>query len=156
MLPTALLLAVPPGDDDLQRAAATWAVLEGPRRLLAQFLPESVLPDYLDARRGGAVAAHGARAGTALQPPQPVEIWNCHLSDMNWPYTAGAAHKYTYPLLEEVAREEYGIASPAGREFNQLKNYVYARVGQIALYEVLVRDGEAAARRIVRRLVDRR
>ena len=55
-----------------------------------------------------------------------------------------------------MAVEEYGIASPEGREFNQLKNYVYAQVGQIALYEALVRDGEAAARRIVRRLVDRR
>jgi hypothetical protein len=89
-------------------------------------------------------------------PPQTIEIWNCHLSDMNWPYTAGAAHKYTYPLLEEIAREEYGIEPPNGREFNQLKNYVYAQVGQIALYEVLVRDGEAAARQIVRRLVSRR
>ena len=98
----------------------------------------------------------GEKQGEYALPPQTVEIWNCHLSDMNWPYTAGAAHKYTYPLLEEMAGEEYGIASPEGREFNQLKNYVYAQVGQIALYEALVRDGEAAARRIVRRLVDRR
>ena len=98
----------------------------------------------------------GEKEGEYVLPPQPVEIWNCHLSDMNWPYTAGAAHKYTYPLLEKVAAEEYGIASQGGREFNQLKNYVYAQVGQIALYEVLVRDGEAAASRIVKRLVDRR
>jgi hypothetical protein len=98
----------------------------------------------------------GEDEGEYVLPPQTVEIWNCHLSDMNWPYTAGAAHKYTYPLLEQVAREEYGIASPEGREFNQLKNYVYAQVGQIALYEALVRDGEAAARRIVKRLVNSR
>jgi hypothetical protein len=98
----------------------------------------------------------GEKVGEYVLPPQPVEIWNCHLSDMNWPYTAGAAHKYTFPLLGEVAREEYGIASPEGREFNQLKNYVYAQVGQIALYEALVREGEGAARRIVKRLVNSR
>lgn len=43
-----------------------------------------------------------------------------------------------------MAGEEYGLGSPEDRGFNQLKNYVYAQVGQIALYEVLVREAEAA------------
>ena len=81
-------------------------------------------------------------SGTLVLPPQPVEVWNCNLSDMNWPYTSGAAHRYTWPLLEHVARRHYDIESPDSREFRQLKNYVYAQVGQIPLYEVFVREGE--------------
>ena len=37
--------------------------------------------------------------------------------------------------------------------FNQLKNYVWSQVGQIPLYEVLVREGFDAARATVGRLV---
>ncbi|MGE3287219.1 MAG: hypothetical protein AB7J32_14105 [Pseudonocardia sp.] len=84
---------------------------------------------------------------------QPVEIWNCNLSDMNWPYTIGAAHTYTFPLLAELASSIYGIGSPETAEFRQLKNYVYAQVGQIALYELLVRDGREAVADVVSALV---
>jgi len=90
--------------------------------------------------------------GNLFLPPQPVEIWNCNLSDMNWPYTSGAAHKFTWPLLVEMCGE-YGIDGPDTREFRQLKNYVLAQVGQIALYETLVRDGVEEARDVVRTLV---
>jgi hypothetical protein len=93
--------------------------------------------------------------GKLILPPQPIEIWNCNLSDMNWPYTSGAAHKFTWPLLVDLANGEYGINAPDSREFRQLKNYVYAQVGQIALYETIVRDGEEAAREVVRALVAR-
>jgi hypothetical protein len=86
-------------------------------------------------------------------PPQPIEIWNCNLSDMNWPYTSGGAHKYVWPLLVRIATEDYGIEAPDSKPFRQLKNYVFAQVGQIALYETLVRDGEDAVRRIVQALV---
>ena len=41
----------------------------------------------------------------------------------------------------------------AGRPFNQLKNYVWSQLGQIALYEILVREGADAVRRTVKRLV---
>lgn len=70
------------------------------------------------------------------------------------PYTSGAAHKYTWPLLVELCGE-YGIDGPDTREFRQLKNYVLAQVGQIALYETFVRDGADAARDVVRALVSR-
>lgn len=93
--------------------------------------------------------------GGLLLAPQPIEIWNCNLSDMNWPYTSGAAHRYTWPLMTELAAEEYGISGPDTREFRQLKNYVFAQVGQIALYEALVRDGAEAAKDVVRGLVAR-
>ena len=43
----------------------------------------------------------------------------------------------------------------AGRPFNQFKNYVWSQVGQIPLYEVLVREGFDAARATVARLVSK-
>ena len=87
--------------------------------------------------------------------PQPAEQWVTHLADMNWPYAMGAAHLFTYPFLQELARSDYGLTEQdlAGRPFNQLKNYIWSQLGQIALYEVLVREGADAARRTVKRLV---
>lgn len=96
-----------------------------------------------------------ASDGSLQLPPQPVEVWNCNLSDMNWPYTSGAAHKYVWPLMIELAETEYGISAPDSKEFRQLKNYVFAQVGQIALYETLVRDGRQASADVVRALVGR-
>ncbi len=81
-----------------------------------------------------------------------------HLADMNWPYAMGAAHLFTHPLLQEIASEDLGISKRdlGGRPFNQLKNYVWSQLGQIPLYEILVREGHAAARDTVLRLVGRR
>jgi len=89
--------------------------------------------------------------------PQPAEQWVTHLADMNWPYAMGGAHLYTYPLLKEVARTDYGLTERdlVGRPFNQLKNYVWSQLGQIGLYEILVREGIDAARRTINRLVAR-
>ncbi|MGA2842225.1 MAG: hypothetical protein ABSG18_19020 [Steroidobacteraceae bacterium] len=87
--------------------------------------------------------------------PQPAEQWVTHLADMNWPYVMGAAHLFTHPFLQELARGEYGLTERdlTGRPFNQLKNYVWSQLGQIPLYEILVREGADAARRTVKRLV---
>jgi hypothetical protein len=94
------------------------------------------------------------KQGRLFLPPQPIEIWNCNLSDMNWPYTSGGAHKHVWPLLVGMC-DEYGIDGPDTREFRQFKNYVFAQVGQIALYETFVRDGAESARDVVRALVTR-
>lgn len=94
------------------------------------------------------------KGGKLVLAPQPAEQWVTHLADMNWPYTMGAAHLYTEPLLREYAEGDLGIAGK-GREFNQLKNYVWSQVGQIPLYEVLVREGREAARSTLGRLVSR-
>jgi hypothetical protein len=96
-------------------------------------------------------------SGKMILAPQPAEQWVTHLADMNWPYTMGAAHLYTYPLLREMAQTDYGLTERdlVGRPFNQLKNYVWSQLGQIALYEILIREGRDAARRAVKRLVVR-
>jgi hypothetical protein len=67
----------------------------------------------------------------------------------------GAAHLYTHPLLQQVARDDFGSKQSdlRTRPFNQLKNYVWSQLGQVTLYEILVREGFEAARRVVNRLV---
>lgn len=98
------------------------------------------------------------RNGKLELAPQPAEQWVTHLADMNWPYTMGAAHRYTYPLLQQVARDDFGLTENdlRTRPFNQLKNYVWSQLGQATLYEILVREGFPAARRVVNRLVAKR
>jgi hypothetical protein len=95
--------------------------------------------------------------GEMVLAPVPAEQWVTHLADMNWPYTMGAAHLYTWPLLKQIAADDYGISGNdlEGRPFNQLKNYVWSQVGQIPLYEILVREGFDAARATVGRMVAR-
>jgi hypothetical protein len=89
----------------------------------------------------------------------PVEQWTTHFGDMNWPYALGIAHPVTHDLLLRMAVQNYGISEsdvkefPYVRPFNQLKNYVWAQLGEIPLYEVLVREGEDPARALVKRLV---
>lgn len=93
--------------------------------------------------------------GKLYLAPVPAEQWVTHLADMNWPYTMGAAHLRTWPLLQQVAKDDLGLSDRdlKGRPFNQLKNYVWSQVGQIPLYEILVREGFEAARGTVKRLV---
>jgi hypothetical protein len=95
------------------------------------------------------------RNGKVVLATQPAEQWITHLADMNWPYTMGAAHLYTYPLLQQVAVDDLGLSGKdlGARPFNQLKNYVWSQIGQITLYEVLVREGQEAARMVIKRLV---
>jgi hypothetical protein len=56
-----------------------------------------------------------------------------------------------------VARDDFGLSEKdlSARPFNQLKNYVWSQIGQITLYEILVREGFDAARAVVNRLVRR-
>lgn len=98
------------------------------------------------------------RHGKLMLSPQPAEQWVTHLADMNWPYVMGAAHHYTYPLLQQVAGSDFGLTEKdlVGRPFNQLKNYIWSQLGQITLYEILVREGFDAARLVINRLVTRR
>lgn len=93
--------------------------------------------------------------GELVMAPQPAEQWVTHMADMNWPYTMGGAHLYTEPALKQVAENDLGIKGDdlTGRPFNQLKNYVWSQIGQITLYEILIREGEDAARKTINRLV---
>lgn len=95
--------------------------------------------------------------GDLVLAPQPAEQWVTHLADMNWPYAMGGAHLYTHGLLKQVASDDLGITGSDldSLPFNQLKNYVWSQLGQIPLYEVLVREGYDAARKTVGRLVSR-
>ncbi len=98
------------------------------------------------------------RNGKVVLAPVPAEQWVTHLADMNWPYAMGAAHLHTWPLLQQVAQADLGVSKRdlGGRPFNQLKNYVWSQLGQLALYEILVREGYKPARDTILRLVSKR
>jgi hypothetical protein len=125
----------------------------GPERV-AHFIRAAATLAQVDPVEYGLLERHN---GKLVLPPQPGEQWVTHLADMNWPYTMGAAHLHTWPLLQQVAQSDLGIKGSdlEGRPFNQLKNYVWAQLGQIALYEILVREGFDAARATILRLVRR-
>ncbi|WP_119274638.1 hypothetical protein [Taklimakanibacter deserti] len=95
------------------------------------------------------------KGGEVVLAPQPAEQWVTHLADMNWPYTMGAAHLYTEPMLRQFAASRLKLkeCDQAGKPFNQLKNYVWSQLSQITLYEILVREDEDAAFRTLDRLV---
>ena len=95
------------------------------------------------------------KGGKLVLAPQPAEQWVTHLADMNWPYTMGAAQLYTYPMLQQIARDHFSMSARdlKGRPFIQFKNYIWSQLGQIALYEILIREGFDAANRTVKRLV---
>ena len=133
---------------DGRNVVAKWRGLER----VAHFIKAAAIMAQVDPVDYGLLERH---QGELVLAPQPAEQWVTHLADMNWPYAMGGAHLSTYPMLKQIAADDFGFsdADLAGRPFNQLKNYVWSQLGQIALYEVLVREGFDAARRTINRLV---
>lgn len=135
---------------DGRRVVTNWIGLER----VAHFIKAAAIMAQVDPVDYGLLERKG---GDMVLAPVPAEQWVTHLADMNWPYTMGAAHLYTWPLLKEVAASDLGISGGDldGRPFNQLKNYVWSQLGQIQLYEIWVREGRDAARDTILRLVSK-
>ncbi|SRR5579875_118855 len=133
-----------------RRTTVRWFGLER----VADFIKAAAVMAQVDPVDYGLLERNGKEP---VLPPLPAEQWVTHLADMNWPYAMGAAHLHTYPLLKQIARDDYGISDKdlSGRVFNQFKNYIWSQLGQITLYEVLVREGYEAARRTIHRLISR-
>jgi hypothetical protein len=133
---------------DGRRVVTNWVGLDR----VAHFIEAAAVLAQVDPVDYGLLERKG---GKLVLAPQPAEQWVTHLADMNWPYAMGAAHLYTWPLLKQVAESDLGIRGGDldGRPFNQLKNYVWSQLGQITLYEILVREGFDAARATINRLV---
>jgi hypothetical protein len=133
---------------DGRRVVTNWV---GPDRV-AHFIKAAAIMAQVDPVDYGLLERKGKEVVLA---PQPAEQWVTHLADMNWPYAMGAAHLHTEPLLKQFAADRLGVKGGdlEGRPFNQLKNYVWSQMGQITLYEVMVREGHAAANSVLDRLV---
>jgi hypothetical protein len=133
---------------DGRRVITNWRGLER----VAHFIKAAAVLAQVDPVDYGLLERKGKEMVLA---PQPAEQWVTHLADMNWPYTMGAAHLYTGPMLRQFAEDELGLRNNdlRSKAFNQLKNYVWSQLSQITLYEILVREGLDAARATVRRLV---
>ena len=135
---------------DGKKVVCNWVGLER----VAHFIKAAAVMAQVDPVDYGLLERKGRKEVLA---PVPAEQWVTHLADMNWPYAMGAAQLYTLPLLQQVARDNLGLSARdlQGRPFNQLKNYVWSQLGQLALYEILVREGFAAASATVLKLVSR-
>jgi hypothetical protein len=135
---------------DGRRVVTNWRGLER----VAHFIKAAAVMAQVDPVDYGLLER---KNGDMVLAPQPAEQWVTHLADMNWPYAMGAAHLFTWPMLRQIAADDLGMSQTDldGRPFNQLKNYVWSQLGQIALYEILVREGFDAARSTVNRLVGR-
>jgi len=133
---------------DGRRVVTNWMGLER----VAHFIKAAAVLAQVDPVDYGLLERKGKEAVLA---PQPAEQWITHLADMNWPYAMGAAQLYTEPLLKQFAADKLSVKGNdlKGRPFNQLKNYVWSQMGQITLYEVLVREGHDAAEAVLDRLV---
>lgn len=133
---------------DGRRVVTNWLGLER----VAHFIKAAAVMAQVDPVDYGLLERRNGKAELA---PQPAEQWVTHLADMNWPYTMGAAHLYTEPLLKRFAEDKLRLkgADLNGKPFNQLKNYAWSQLSQITLYEVLVREGAGAAKGLLGRLV---
>jgi len=133
-----------------RQAICSWRGLDR----VAHFIKAAAVMAQVDPVAYGILERNGAEMTLG---PLPAEQWVTHLADMNWPYAMGAAHLHTYPMLVRIAELDYGIGLKdlSGRVFNQFKNYVWSQIGQITLYEVLVREGFEAARKVVKRLISK-
>jgi hypothetical protein len=135
---------------DGKRVVCNWIGLER----VAHFIKAAAVMAQVDPVDYGLLSR---KNGKLVLEPVPAEQWVTHLADMNWPYAMGAAQLRTWPMLQEIARRDFRMSKKdlAALPFNQLKNYVWSQLGQIALYEILVREGFDAARATVKRLVSR-
>ena len=133
---------------DGRRVVTNWVGLER----VAHFIKAAAILANVDPVDYGLLERKG---GDMVLTPQPAEQWVTHLADMNWPYAMGAAHLYTEPMMRAFAESNLKIRGTDlnGRPFNQLKNYVWSQLGQITLYEIMVREGHDAADRTLARLV---
>jgi hypothetical protein len=133
-----------------RRAICRWSGLER----VAHFIKAAAVMAQVDPVAYGVLQRNGSEPTLA---PLPAEQWVTHLADMNWPYAMGAAHLYTFPALKRIAELDYNMnrRDLTGRTFNQFKNYVWSQIGQITLYEVLVREGFEAVRKVVKRIVSK-
>ena len=136
---------------DAKRVVCSWIGLER----VAHFIEAAAVMAQVDPVDYGLLER---RNGNPVLAPLPAEQWVTHLADMNWPYAMGAAHLHTWPLLQRIAEERYAMSQRdrRGRPFNQLKNYVWSQLGQIGLYEIMIREGEKAAAATVQLLVAHR
>ena len=85
--------------------------------------------------------------GKTLPLPRRIEGFVCHLGDHDWVLTVPAG-KWAIATLTDLARERYGIADNASKEFNAFRNYVFSQATMMTLYETYAtagRDGLAKA-----------
>lgn len=97
----------------------------------------------------GLVAQRGD--GLTLKNIAQQEGYICHLGDHDF-VLSGPAVKQTLPLLQHLARQDYGIA-PDGGAFNALRNRLYSAHSAMRVHHAYLTQGEGAVRALMHGVV---
>ncbi|MTJ81694.1 MAG: metal-dependent phosphohydrolase [Telmatospirillum sp.] len=92
--------------------------------------------------------------GATVPLPRHIEGFLTHLGDHDW-VIAGAATGWCVALLQEIARQDYGLSEKemGSARFNALRNYVFSQRSIMGLHELHVTKGREAVRAAVHDLV---
>lgn len=82
-----------------------------------------------------------AADGKTLPLPRRIEGFAVHLADHDF-VISGPACQWTVKAMKRLAKENYGIT--ADKDFNAMRNYVFANLTAMRLYGILSTKGERA------------
>lgn len=96
-----------------------------------------------------------AKDGITLPLPRLQENFITHLGDHDW-VLSGPALKWTLPTLQNIAKQEYKMTAQelTGKNFNQLRNYVFSQFSVMAAYQLLATQGEVALHKKIKEIID--
>lgn len=94
------------------------------------------------------------KGGKTLPRPCGVEAFITHVADHDY-VLSGPSVKWLLPIMEKVAQQDYNLKASDldGKVYNNLRNYVFAQVTAMTLYNHYVQFGEEGVRNRMLQLV---
>jgi len=93
-----------------------------------------------------------AAKGDTLKLPRAIEPFVVYLGDHDWIVSVPAA-KWTIPVIENIAKEDYGISDSKSKAFYSFRNYIFSQVSMIGIQNIHASQGEKAVREVIHRLI---
>ncbi len=97
-----------------------------------------------------------AKDGKTLPLPRRTEAFITHVADHDY-ILSGPAFNWSESVVKEVAQNTYNIKGSdlEGKVYNSLRNYIYAQVTAMTLYQEYVENGEQGVKNTMLKLVSR-
>ncbi|TWH48087.1 twin-arginine translocation signal domain-containing protein [Sporomusa sp. KB1] len=92
--------------------------------------------------------------GDTLKLPRPIEPFVVYLGDHDWIVSVPAA-KWTIPLIENIAKTDYGISGSdsKGSLFYSFRNYIFSQATIMGIHQIHASQGEQAVREVVHSMI---
>ncbi|MBP2635261.1 MAG: hypothetical protein H6Q72_1168 [Firmicutes bacterium] len=90
--------------------------------------------------------------GDTVKLPRAIEPFLVYLGDHDWIVSVPAA-KWTIPVIENIAKADYGISDNKGKAFYSFRNYIFSQVSMIGIQNIHASHGEKAVRETVHSLI---